>query len=106
MKAEDEDVEDDQGQLGRAVDGGDEGEEDEQGVGDQEHPGDDLLRVEGELEAVKTPPFPELLDRGAGAGRGWHPEASDMICIYVILLLFYWPLKKFMIKRRFSEKLK
>ena len=79
MKAEDEDVEDDQGQLGGAVDGGDEGEEDEQGVGDQEHPGDDLLGVEGELEAVKTPPFPELLDCGAGAWGGWHQEASYVI---------------------------
>ena len=77
VKAEDEDVEDDQGQLGRAVDGGNEGEEDEQGVGDQEHPGDDLLGVEGKLQAVKTPPFPELLDRGAGARRGWHQEASE-----------------------------
>ena len=76
VRAEDEDVQDDQGQLGRAVDGGDEGEEGEQGVAHQEHPGDDLLGVEGQLKAVQPPPFPELLDRGAGPRAGWHPEAS------------------------------
>ena len=76
VRAEDEDVQDDQGQLGRAVDGGDEGEKGEQGVAHQEHPGDDLLGVEGQLEAVQPPPFPELLDRGAGPRAGWHPEAS------------------------------
>ena len=76
MNAKDDDIEDDEADLSGGVDGGDEGEEDEQGVGDQEHPGDDLLGVEGELETVKSPPFPELLDRGAGAWRGWHQEAS------------------------------
>ena len=65
---------DDERHLGRAVDGGDQGQEDEESVADEEHPGDDLLRMQGQLESVKTPPFPELLDRGAGAGSGRHPE--------------------------------
>ena len=44
VEAKDEDVEDDERQLGRAVDGGDQGQEDEQGVADKEHPGDHLIR--------------------------------------------------------------
>ena len=96
VQTEDQDVQDDQGQLGRAVDGRDEGEEGEQGVAHllllllvllllvvvvvvvahQEHPGDDLLGVQRQLEPVQPPPFPELLDRGAGPRADWHPEAS------------------------------
>ena len=74
VEAEDEDVDDDERHLGCTVDGGDQSEEDEEGVADEEHPGDHLLRVQGQLESMKTPPFPELLDRGAGAGSGRHPE--------------------------------
>ena len=43
VEAEDEDVDYDERHLGRAVDGGDQGEEDEEGVADEEHPGDHLL---------------------------------------------------------------
>ena len=55
-----------QRQLGGAVDGGYEGEEDVDGEGEEEDPGDDLLRVKGELESMDPPPFPELLPSWGG----------------------------------------
>ena len=76
VEAEDEDVDDEERELGGGVDGGDEGEEDVEGEGEEEHPGDQLLGVEGQLEPVPPPPLPELL---AGAGgcpvaRPRHPH--------------------------------
>ena len=47
VEAEDEDVDYDERHLGRAVDGGDQGQEDEEGVADEEHPGDHLLGMQG-----------------------------------------------------------
>ena len=45
MNAEDDDVEDDEAELSGGVDGGDEGEEDEEGVGQEKDPGNDLFKV-------------------------------------------------------------
>lgn len=56
-------VQQEQGQLGGGVDGGDESEEDVEGEGEEEDPGDDLLGMKGKLESVNTAPFPELLGR-------------------------------------------
>ena len=76
VEAEDEDVDDEERELGGGVDGGDEGEEDVEGEGEQEHPGDHLLGVEGQLQPVHPPPLPELLARAGGwsLARPRHPH--------------------------------
>ena len=76
VEAEDEDVDDEERELGGGVDGGDEGEEDVEGEGEQEHPGDHLLGVEGQLQPVHPPPLPKLLARAGGCSlaRTRHPH--------------------------------
>ena len=44
------------------MDGGDQGQEDVEGEGDQEDPGDDLLRMKRVLQTMNTSPFSKLLD--------------------------------------------
>ena len=53
--------------------------------------------MQRQLETVKTPPFPELLDRGAGAGSRRHPEAKRSLLLVIGSQSSYWSLTLFMI---------
>ena len=61
VNTKDQDVDDQQGELGCGVDGGYEGEEDVDGEGEEEDPGHDLLGMKGKLKAVDPPPFSKFL---------------------------------------------
>ena len=62
MDTKQKDVDDNEGQLRRGVDGGDESEEDIEGEGKQKYPGYALLWMKRQLETMNTSPLSELLD--------------------------------------------
>ena len=81
VNTKDQDVDDQQGELGCAVDGGDEGEEDVDGEGEEEDPGHDLLGVKGQLKAVDPPPFSEFLHCRVTCWL-WHNSGYSSISLY------------------------
>ena len=76
-----------QRQLGGAVDGGYEGEEDVDGEGEEEDPGHDLLGMKGKLKAMDPPPFSEFFHcRCRVTCCLWHNSGYFRIPSYSFLI--------------------